>query len=161
MGGGRAVTDQAAIVATVTKTTFRQECSVSALISAAPEKIWRLLTDIDDMVRWNSTLTSMEGTAELGSTVRMRVPEAPGRVFAVRVTKYVPNREMVWTQGNRVFFLGVRTYRLTPSATNTTTFQMTEVFSGLMLPMAAGRLPDFKPIFERYAADLKREAEVT
>ncbi len=38
---------------------------------------------------------------------------------------------------------------------------MTEVFSGLMLPMAAGRLPDFKPIFERYAADLKREAEAT
>ena len=24
-----------------------------------------------------------------------------------------------------------------------------------MLPMAAGRLPDFKPIFERYAGDLK------
>ena len=35
---------------------------------------------------------------------------------------------------------------------------MTEVFSGLMLPLAAGRLPDFKPIFERYAADVKKEA---
>ena len=155
------MTDQAAIVATMTKTTFRQECAVSAVISATPEKIWRLLTDIGDMVRWNSTLTSMEGTAELGGTVKMRVPEAPDRVFAVRVTKYIPDREMVWTQGNRVMFLGVRTYRLTPNSNDTTTFQMTEVFSGLMLPMAAGRLPDFKPIFERYAADLKREAEST
>jgi hypothetical protein len=36
---------------------------------------------------------------------------------------------------------------------------MTEVFSGPMLPMIAGRLPDFGPIFERYAADLKAEAE--
>jgi len=63
---------------------------------------------------------------------------------------------MVWTQGNRVMFLGVRTYRLTLNSNGTTTFQMTEFFSGLTLPMAAGRLPDFKPIFERYAADLKR-----
>jgi hypothetical protein len=36
---------------------------------------------------------------------------------------------------------------------------MTEVFSGLMLPMIGGRLPDFGPIFERYAADLKARAE--
>jgi hypothetical protein len=52
-------------------------------------------------------------------------------------------------------------YRLTPNSNHTTTFQMTEVFSGLMVPMVAGRLPDFKPIFERYAADLKKEAEAT
>ena len=155
------MTDQAPIVATVTKTLFRQECAVSAVIPATPEKIWRLLTDIDDMVRWNSTLTSMEGTARLGGTVKMRVPEAPDRTFEVRVTKYTENREMVWTQGNPIMFLGVRTYRLTPGADDTTIFEMTEIFSGLMLPMASGRLPDFKPIFERYAADLKKEAEAT
>ena len=59
-------------------------------------------------------------------------------------------------------FLGVRTYSLTPSPDETATrFELTEVFSGLMLPMIAARLPDFGPIFERYAADLKAEAEVT
>jgi hypothetical protein len=36
---------------------------------------------------------------------------------------------------------------------------MSETFSGLMLPMIAKRLPDFGPIFERYTADLKAEAE--
>ena len=153
------MSDQAAVVATQEKTTFRQECEVSASISATPEKIWRLLTDVGDMVRWNSTLTSMEGTIALGGTVKMAVPEAPGRVFSIRVTKYTPDREMVWSQGNRVMFLGVRTYRLTPNPNDTTTFQMTEVFSGLLLPVIAARLPDFKPIFERYAADLKQEAE--
>jgi uncharacterized protein YndB with AHSA1/START domain len=159
--GGPDVSDQAAIKATKTKTTFRQECAVSAVISATPEKIWRLLTDADDMVRWNSTLTSVEGAIELGGTVKMRVPEAPGRVFKIRVTTFTPDREMVWADGNPVMFLGVRTYRLTPNANDTTTFEMTEVFSGLMLPMIVGRLPDFQPIFERYAADLKREAEAT
>jgi hypothetical protein len=36
---------------------------------------------------------------------------------------------------------------------------MTEVFAGLMLPMIKGSLPDFGPIFEQYAADLKKAAE--
>ena len=113
------------------------------------------------MVHWNSTLTSMEGTAELGGTVRMKVPEAPNRVFSVQVSTFTPNREMVWTQGNRGLFLEVRTYRLTPRSDQTTLFEMTDVFSGVMLPLIAGRLPDFRPIFERYAADLKTAAETT
>ncbi len=133
---------------------------MSTDIQAPPEKIWALLTRADDMVRWNSTLTSVEGNVELGGTVRMRVPEAPGRTFKVKVTKFEPNREMVWRDGNPVMFLGERTYSLTPNADGTTTrFQMTEMFSGLMLPMIAKKLPDFGPIFERYAADLKTESE--
>jgi hypothetical protein len=30
-----------------------------------------------------------------------------------------------------------------------------------MLPLIKGSLPDFGPVFERYASDLKREAERT
>jgi hypothetical protein len=36
---------------------------------------------------------------------------------------------------------------------------MEERLSGLLLPLIKGSLPDFRPIFERYANDLKREAE--
>ena len=148
------------ITAVKTRSTFRMQCAVSAEIKAAPERVWALLTRADDMVRWNSTLTSVEGSVEPGGTVKMQVPEAPGRTFKVKVTRFVPNEEMVWRDGNPVMFLGVRTYSLTPSPDGAATrFQMTEVFSGLMLPMIAGRLPDFGPIFERYAADLKAEAE--
>ena len=131
---------------------------MSVDIEAPPEQIWALLTRPEEMTRWNSTLTSIEGNIELGGTVRMQVPEAPGRTFKVKITRFVPNQEMVWRDGNPVMFLGVRTYLLTraPAATR---FQMTESFSGPMLPMIAKRLPDFGPIFERYAADLKAEAE--
>jgi hypothetical protein len=34
-----------------------------------------------------------------------------------------------------------------------------ERFSGLVFAMAKGSLPDFRPIFESYATDLKGEAE--
>jgi|SRR5215813_1597908 len=147
------------IRATSTRTTFRLECAVSADIRATPERIWELLTNARDMIRWNSTLTSMDGTIALGETVTMRVPEAPGRTFKIKVTEFVPNTRMVWRDGNPMLFLGVRTYALTPNVAATTTFQMVEVFSGLLLPMIAGNLPNFQPIFERYAADLKAEAE--
>lgn len=56
-------------------------------------------------------------------------------------------------------FKGVRTYTLEPKAEGSTDFTMSEVYTGLMLPMIAGSLPDFRPAFEQYVADLKREAE--
>jgi hypothetical protein len=36
---------------------------------------------------------------------------------------------------------------------------MHERFAGLMLPLVEGSMPDFRPIFEAFAKDLKREAE--
>jgi hypothetical protein len=148
------------ITAVKARSTFRMQCTVATEIKAAPEEVWALLTDADDMVRWNSTLTSVEGNIGPGGTVKMQVPEAPDRTFKIKVTRFVPNQEMVWRNGNPVLFLGVRTYSLTPNPEGTATrFQMDEVFSGLVLPMVARGLPDFGPIFERYAADLKAEAE--
>jgi hypothetical protein len=142
------------------RSTFRLRHMVSAEIQAPPENIWTILTRADRMVEWNSTLTSIEGDIELGGTVRMQVPEAPGRTFTVKVTRFIPDEEMVWREGNPAFFLGVRTYSLTPNPDRTATrFRMTEEFTGVLLPLIARRLPDFGPIFERYAADLKVEAE--
>jgi hypothetical protein len=36
---------------------------------------------------------------------------------------------------------------------------MEERFSGLMLPLARGSMPDFGPVFQTYAKDLQRAAE--
>jgi hypothetical protein len=58
-------------------------------------------------------------------------------------------------------FKGVRTFTLAPCADGSTDFSMVEVLSGVMLPLIEGSLPDFVPPFERYAADLKREAEAS
>jgi hypothetical protein len=66
---------------------------------------------------------------------------------------------MVWQDGNAPMFTGVRKYMLTPHGDQSTDFTMSETYAGLMLPMIAGSLPDFNPTFERYAADLKKEAE--
>lgn len=146
---------------TKSRSIFALEVAVTATIRARPERIWSLLTDIPNYTRWNSTLTSIEGSTELGEVVRMRVPEAPGRVFKVKVVEHEANRRMVWRDGFAPMFVGARTYLVEPVGEGASQFTMTEKFTGVMLPMIAGKLPDFQPIFERYAADLTREAEKT
>ena len=142
-----------------TRTTFQMCCTVAASIAAPSEKVWSLLTDAVGYTRWNSTLTSLEGSISLGGVVRMTVPESPGRTFRAKVSEFEPNRAMVWRDGFAPMFEGVRTFTLEQRGADATYFTMSEEFSGLMLPLIAGKLPDFAPIFERYAADLKRAAE--
>jgi hypothetical protein len=142
-----------------TKTTFRMEYAVAVRIQARPNRIWVLLTTAGDFPRWNSTVKSIEGQIGLGETIKLRATIAPERIFNLTVSEFVPEKLMVWTDGRAPIFKGVRTYTLTPQADGSTDFSMVEVFSGIMLPMIAGSLPDFGPVFEQYASDLKREAE--
>jgi len=141
------------------KETFRMQCGVSINIHAKPERIWSLLTDAAAFPRWNSTVQSIEGQIALGQKIRLRVPVAPKRVFKLKVSTFEPQKRMVWQDGAPPMFKGVRTFTLSPRDNGTVEFSMVEVFSGLMLPMIAGSLPDFAPSFEQYAKDLKRAAE--
>ena len=145
-------------VAVKTKSAFEMACRVTIRVAANPERIWQLLTDAPAFPRWNSTVTSIDGAVRFGETLKLRVPISE-RTFTVKVTTFDPPKTMVWSDGRAPMFRGVRTYTLTPNEDGTTTFSMDEVFKGLMLPLIARTLPDFKPVFEQYALDLKNEAE--
>jgi len=142
-----------------TKTAFRMECGVAVNVRAKPGAVWALLTNAAEFPRWNSTVTRIVGEIALGQKLALEVPAAPGRVFKPKVTELEPERRMVWSDGAAPMFKGVRTFTLTPKGDGTTDFSMVEVFSGVMLPLIKGSLPDFGPPFETYAGDLKREAE--
>ena len=140
------------------RSLFRLECSVAIEIDAPPAQVWKLISDAAALPRWNSTITSVEGTIAEGQRIALKVAIAPERTFKLKVSDVQPNRGMVWSDGFWPMFRGVRTYRL-DDLDGRTRFEMTEVFRGLMLPMIAGSLPDFGPDFEAWAADLKRTAE--
>ncbi len=144
--------------AQVIKSTFRLEYSISGAIRATPERIWTLLTNAADFPRWNSTVTGITGRIAAGEKIALKATIAADRVFNLKVTDVEPNRSMVWRDGTAPMFTGVRTFSLAPTADGTT-FTMSEVYSGIMLPLIAGSLPDFRQTFEQYFADLKREAE--
>jgi uncharacterized protein YndB with AHSA1/START domain len=144
---------------TKTKSAFRMEYAVGVTIQAPPDRVWSLLTRAEEFPRWNSTVESVEGRIAEGETIKVRAKSAPGRTFKLKVSDVVPNERMTWSDGMAPMFKGVRTFTLSKKGEGATAFAMNEVFSGIMLPMISGSLPDFGPIFEQYAADLKKAAE--
>jgi hypothetical protein len=143
---------------TQTRGAFSMSCRVEVNIRAEATSIWSLLTDAKDFSRWNSTVTSIEGQIRDGERLRLHVP-GTDRTFTPTVSGFVPNERMTWTGGFAPMFKGVRTFELKPRSDGTTDFAMEERFSGLMLPLLKGSMPDFGLVFETYANDLKRAAE--
>ena len=146
--------------ASVTKSRglFSMACGVELNIQAPAATVWNLLTNAKDFPRWNSTITEVEGQIREGEQLRLHVP-GTNRTFSPRVSGVLPDKRMTWTGGFAPVFKGVRTFELRPHDDGSTDFLMEERFSGLMLPVVRGSMPDFGPVFERFASDLKREAE--
>lgn len=137
---------------------FSLFCRVEVAIRAHAGRIWELLTDASGFPRWNSTVTRIEGRILEGERLRVHVP-GTDRVFNPLVTGVVRDRRMTWTGGFSPVFKGVRTFELHPHSDGACTFVMAERFSGLMIPLVRSSMPDFGPVFSRYADDLRRAAE--
>jgi hypothetical protein len=139
--------------------TFVLRYSVSVPIRSDPEAVWARLTDAAGHPAWNSTVEQIDGDIFEGSRLAIRVPIAPGRTFRPTVTELDAPRSMTWRDGRMPMFRGTRTFTLTATDPETTQFSMTEEFRGLMLPLVRRSLPDFGPVFDRYAEDLRRACE--
>lgn len=134
------------------------EYRVGVQISAPPQVVWGLLTDAAAYPSWNSTVTSIDGSIALGETIALKAKIDPKRTFKLEVSTFTPNEVLVWEDGGKAF-KGVRTFVLTPTGDGTTQVTMAEVLTGSMMGMIEGKLPDFRPSFDTFAADLKRAAE--
>lgn len=143
---------------TQTHHTFSMSCRVVARINASPASIWELLTYAQGYPQWNSTVTRIEGQIREGERLRVHAP-GTDRTFKPTVSDVVPNRHMAWIGGFAPLMKGVRTFELKPRDDGSTEFIMQERFSGLLLPLARRSMPDFGPIYEQFADDLKQAAE--
>jgi hypothetical protein len=103
-------------------------------------------------------VTGIDGEIRDGERIRVRVLGTE-RTFTPRISGFVPNRRMTWAGGVPGVFNGVRTFELTALDDDSTDFTMRERFSGLVFALVKRSMPDFGPIFEAYANDLKGEAE--
>ena len=140
--------------ATTTKSTFSRETSVSTTIYADSSIVWALLTNAADIPRWNSTVTSIKGNIRAGETIELKSTLDEKRTFKLKVKEFVPEKRLVWgdAQGNRV-------YTLDKDTGKGVLFTMSEKIGGPLFPLFSGFIPSFDESFERYAADLKKEAE--
>ena len=140
--------------ATTIKKTFSRQTYISIDIDADASIIWTLLTNASDYTRWNSTVTSLEGDIKLGEKIRLKSYLDAKRTFKLKVKEFEPEKGMTWGDGK-----GNRIFTLTPNENGGITFTMDETMGGFMFPMYSKYIPPFDESFEKFAAELKREAE--
>jgi hypothetical protein len=135
--------------------------AASTEINAAPEKVWKILTDASKYPEWDPYMVRLEGKIAPGEAITAHT-KLSDRAFPVKVSLFMPNQKMVWSGGLPLKFLfwGDRTFLLEPlPGSSKTRFSMKEEFSGLLLPIFGRTLPDLNPIFADFAAALKKRAE--
>jgi hypothetical protein len=131
-------------------------------IKASPETIWKILTDAPNYPSWEPWADRIEGTIAPGETVTAYSKLSPGRGFAAKVTEFEPGRKMAWTGGMPLgLFKGVRTFTLDPKGDGSTDFTLREEFSGPLLALFGGSIPDMTKAFEDFVAGLKARAEAS
>jgi len=134
--------------------------TVSRTINASPDVIWELLTDADAYPDWNPAVLGIEGDIREGGRIALTSIVNPDRQFKLNVSDVEPPNRMVWSDGMPLgLFKGVRTFEIAPRDDGSSDFTMTEVYSGLMAPLATKAIQDITYSFEIFADGLKAAAE--
>lgn len=140
--------------AVTTQRFFSRETRIETDIFATPETIWKLLVDGESIPRWTSTIVSIDGKIEPDGRIRLVSALAPQRVFNLRVKSFEPAKLLAW--GDR---MGNRSFSISELGTRHCRFSMSEKIGGPVFPLFARFIPSFDKSFERFANDLKQEAE--
>jgi hypothetical protein len=75
------------------------------------------------------------------------------RTFKLKVKEFVPEKRLVWGDA-----MGSRVYSIEKDS-NGILFSMSEKIGGPIFPLFASMIPSFNESFEKFVADLKKEAE--
>ena len=140
--------------ATTVKSTFSRETSVSISILADAGIVWKLLTNASDYPRWNSTVVSIYDEIKEGGTMELKSTLDEKRIFKLKVKEVVSEKRLVWGDN-----MGNRVYTIDQGKGDSIVFTMTENIGGAFFPLFAKYIPSFDESFEKFAADLKKEAE--
>lgn len=116
-----------------------KEIKTEILIKSTPAEVWKVFTNFDNYPNWNPFMTSLKGKVLVGNriVVRLEPPGAKGMTFSPRVLAFKPNRELRWL-GHLLFpglFDGEHKFELIDNGDGTTTFNQSEKFKGILVPL--------------------------
>ncbi|MCT3733817.1 SRPBCC domain-containing protein [Elizabethkingia anophelis] len=114
-----------------------KEIKTEIVIQAAPEKIWKILTDFENYPQWNPFIVSVTGDVENGNkiVVSIKPPDRKVMIFKPIILTRINNKELSW-QGKLLFkglFDGKHKFELIDNGDGTTTFIQSEKFSGIFV----------------------------
>ncbi|AET65241.1 SRPBCC domain-containing protein [Methanothrix harundinacea] len=123
---------------------FRVEIRDEVEIRGSPEEVWRILTDFEAYRDWNPFIRPVVGVASEGARLRVQIRPPGGRAMAFRprVTRVARGRELRWL--GRLWLPGIldgeHIFEIEPLGPDRVRLVQREIFSGLLVPLARGRI---------------------
>lgn len=116
-----------------------KKIKTEVIINSIPEKIWGILTDLENYPNWNPFITYINGNLETGNKIIVNIKPPSGRkmTFMPTIITKKENKELVW-QGKflfKGFFDGKHKFELIDNENGTTTFIQSEEFSGIFVKL--------------------------
>ena len=114
------------------------------IIAAPPEKIWKLLMDLDGYGTWNPFIIEISGDMKAGSSlnVTMSIEGREPATFKPTVLSVVENEKFCWRGSLAIpgMFQGTHYFNLEKFEDGKTRFIQGEIFKGLMVKTILRRI---------------------
>jgi hypothetical protein len=132
-------------------------------IQATPEKVWQVVSELDQYPEWNPFIHQAIGKAKMGEQVDITFKTGSKEMtLHCLVIKSEPNRELCWKYhvGSQLLFSGEHSFTIEPVDTTHVRFVDREIFNGLLVPLQARDIDtNSKRGFEAMDKALKARAE--
>lgn len=108
-------------------------------ITAKPEKVWAVLTDIDSYPKWNPYHVEVKGVLKLGEKLQVKINKPNGAKVEIEphVMRIEEYKELTWGGGIEGIFFGEHTFLLEPGGNSSTRLIQKETFDGMAIPFAS------------------------
>ena len=133
--------------------------SAETSINAPPEAVWRVLADVAGWAKWDPGTDAAEGVVEKGGELIFRSSQSPGQSLKVRLTAVDEPWLLEWTGGVAKAFTTLRTHRVTPDGDQGSKVEVSEEFSGALLPMIEKQIPDIEGLLDEFLDGLRKRVE--
>lgn len=114
-----------------------KQIQTSILISASPEKVWRILTDFERYPKWNPFIKEIHGAQKVGSQLTVQLTDMK---FTPTLLSFEKEKHFSWK--GKLFlpylFDGEHSFQLVQKSEQLIEFRHEETFSGI-LPFFLGK----------------------
>jgi hypothetical protein len=135
--------------------------SATTDIDAPPLTVWAILTDLGRYREWNPLFREAAGEIAVGRRITLRSAHAAsGRLMTIRprIAAAEPGVELRWIASLPGIMSGEHSFRLS-SADGGTRLVQSEIFRGLLVPLAGKTLARAETSFQAVNQALKQRAE--
>lgn len=139
----------------------QKQIKTEITIKSTPEKVWQILTDLENYPNWNPFILSASGELKVDEQIKIELADMK---FKPKVLVYEENKELRWI-GKFLFkgvFDGEHSFQIVDNNDGTVTFKHEEIFNGILVGLFSKKLDtETKNGFIQMNEKLKELAEAS